>query len=165
MRRDGDFLFYTIAAAVAGVGFIVADHLSTPYDALFDAAGKRHGLDPNLLRAIGRKESGFRADAVSKPNANGTRDYGVMQINENTAKALGVPRDALMNPGISIETAGRLLTSLKQELGEKLTINTLIAAYNAGSPAIKRRGIFNIEYVSEVMTHLQLYSLGRIFKP
>jgi soluble lytic murein transglycosylase-like protein len=153
----------TLAAASVGVGFIVANHIRTPFDHLFDEAGKKYAIDPNLLRAIARKESGMSPSAVSPLNKNGTRDIGLMQINETTADSLKVPRTKLPDPAVSIDTAARLLVSLRKELGAKLTLHTLVASYNAGAPAIKARGIFNPLYVADVLQHHQLYTLGRMF--
>lgn len=39
------------------------------------------GITADRLRTIATVESGLRADAVSPPNRNGTRDFGLMQIN------------------------------------------------------------------------------------
>ncbi len=161
--RSGDTVFLVMAAAAVGIGFIVADHLGTPFDNLFDSIGKQYAVDPNLLRAIAKHESGFNPSAVSKPNKNGTKDYGLMQINDATARAFAIPVEQLLNPSVSIGAAAKLLASIRKELGDKLTPQTLIAAYNAGSPAIKSRGIFNTAYVADVMTHYQLYSMGRLF--
>lgn len=39
------------------------------------------GRDLTIAVAVAFAESGFKADAVSKPNRNGSRDYGLWQIN------------------------------------------------------------------------------------
>lgn len=163
-RRSGNTVYLVMAAAAVGVGFIVADHLTTPFDDAFESAAKANKLDPNLLRAIGKKESRFRPDAVSAPNQNGSRDYGVMQINDSNFRTLGLTQADSLKPVVNINAAARLLVKLKSELGDKLTPQTLVAAYNAGAPAIKSRGIFNQSYVAEVMTHYQLFALGRVFQ-
>ena len=158
----------TLLVGVAGAGILVADHIRTPYDDLFDRIGPEEGAAPDLLRALARQESGFRADVVSAPNRNGTRDYGLMQINETTARALGVdPQSLVTGAGRverSIRTAARLLRQLRTELGSKLNTYTLIAAYNAGAPAIRARGIFNMPYTSSVAYHWQLYTLGSLLR-
>jgi len=41
----------------------------------------RYDWDVNTAIAICEAESSGRPDAVSKPNWNGTRDYGLMQLN------------------------------------------------------------------------------------
>lgn len=48
--------------------------------ACFDAAGREFGVNPLLLEAIARHESGMRVGAVGR-NRDGTRDLGLMQIN------------------------------------------------------------------------------------
>lgn len=117
-----------------------------------------YGLDWKILEAIGRVESGLNPNAVSPPNRNQTRDYGIMQINESTAKTFGVPKSSLMSPEVNISLAAKLLKSLKQEWvnaeGRQPTQAELIAAYNAGGPAIRRRGIFNQAYVTKVEKEL-----------
>lgn len=163
MTNDKGTLTLMLVAAAVGASYIVANHLSTPFDDLFDAAGKKHNIDPNLLRAIARRESNFNPKAVSPANRNGTRDYGLMQLNEVTLKALGKSTADALSPSVAIDTAAVLLGQLRRELGDRLSPHTLVAAYNAGAPAIKRRGIFNLPYVESVMTHWQLYAIGRTF--
>ena len=149
-----------ILTAAAGA-VVLADHGHTPFDALFERVGLEQSVDPDLLRAIARRESSFVASAVSPPNANGTRDYGLMQINEATARALGRDAAKLLDPEYNVRTAVELLKRLKQELGSQFDSMTWVAAYNAGSPAIKARGIFNVVYVSGVVFHWLAYTLAR----
>jgi len=162
VSRTGETLTLTLVGAAAGIAFVVRDHMHTPFDPAFERAGAEHAIDPNLLRGFARVESSFKADAVNV-NANGTRDLGLMQINERTAAALNVPADRLFDPEVAIATAARLIKSLRIELGEKLSLHSLIAAYNAGSPSVIRRGITNTLYVSNVLYHTELYALGRMF--
>jgi len=54
----------------------------------FDEAGSLYNVSPRILRAIARVESGFKPDAFNR-NANGTYDYGLMQINSSWAQVLG----------------------------------------------------------------------------
>jgi soluble lytic murein transglycosylase-like protein len=159
----GSTLLLTLAAGAVAVGYVVQDHIRSPYDQLFREIGGRFKVDPNLLRAIARKESNMQAGAISPPNRDGKRDYGLMQINANMFASLGITEAEAMIPKRSIEAACKLIVSLRRELGEKLSIHTLIAAYNAGSPAIKSRGIFNAVYVADVMSHYQLYTWGSTF--
>lgn len=149
----------TIGAGVVAAAFVVQDHGASPYDAAFDRIGRELLIPPLLLTAIARVESGFRADAVSPPNRNGTRDLGLMQINEATARAMGREHARLLEPDYSIETAARLLVALRRELGDLWSTWTWIAAYNAGSPAIRRRGVFNVAYTALVHHHLTLYQV------
>jgi hypothetical protein len=53
-----------------------------------------------------------------------------------------------------------LLDRMRRELGDRFGTLELIASYNAGTPAIKRRGIFNVGYVSNVLYHLVGYEIS-----
>jgi len=164
-----DGLSLTLLVPIAGAALLLSDHLRTPYDDLFDRIGLEEGTGPDLLRAIARRESGFRANSVSPPNNNGTRDYGIMQINEVTARALGVDDPTTLSEGNgrverSIRLAARFIRMLWRELGAQANLYTVVAAYNAGSPAIRDRGIFNTPYVWTVLYHHQLYTFGSLLR-
>jgi len=90
----------------------------------------RHGLDPFLLSAVARRESGYRQDAVSPKGA-----VGVMQLMPATARALGVdPFDMAAN----VEGGAAYLASLlRRYRGDAATA---LAAYNAGPGAVARYG-------------------------
>lgn len=163
---DRSAMPWIVAAGVGAValGVAVTDHISVPFEDDFKKAADRWSIDANLLLAIARVESDFNPKAVSRPNSNGTRDYGLMQINENTARHYGYdPASLVDNVPDSLTVAARYLVDLTHELGGAFTHRNLIAAYNAGAPAILARGIFNTVYVSQVAFHWTLYTLGRLF--
>jgi soluble lytic murein transglycosylase-like protein len=62
----------------------------------FDSAAAYQGINPNVLRAISKKENG-RCDATVHKNKNGSVDVGCMQINSVHFKTLSsygvVPND------------------------------------------------------------------------
>ena len=94
------------------------------------AAAARYGLAPELLDAVARQESGYRAGAVSPAGA-----VGVMQLMPATARNLGVdPRDPVdnLNGG-----AAYLKAQLVRFDGR---IDLALAAYNAGPEAVRRHG-------------------------
>src|ERR1700687_2463595 len=62
-----------------------ASESASPYDGIIKRAAARNGLDPALVGAVVRQESGFRPDAVSSAGA-----VGLMQLMPSTAKGLGV---------------------------------------------------------------------------
>jgi cell wall-associated NlpC family hydrolase len=100
----------------------------TPYANLFAAAGAKHGVDPNLLVAVARQESGFNPKAVSHAGAQ-----GLMQLMPATARGLGVTNS--FDPTQAVDGAARLLKSLIQEFGRT---DLALAAYNAGPGAVHR---------------------------
>ena len=78
----------------AQIGSQGADASEQSMDAIFAEAAERYGVPLNLLKAMGKAESGFDANAVSPAGAQ-----GVMQLMPSTAKSLGVedPFDARSN--------------------------------------------------------------------
>ena len=95
------------------------------------SAAARHGIDPRLLAAVVFIESRFNRASVSSAGAQG---FG--QLMPTTAAGLGVnPRDPLQN----LLGAARLL---QLNLAELHALPLALAAYNAGSNAVRRwRGI------------------------
>ena len=47
----------------------------------FVEAGKKYGIDPQLLWAIAKTESQLNPNALNQNNKNGSYDIGIMQIN------------------------------------------------------------------------------------
>lgn len=96
---------------------------------LFEAAGARYGVDPDLLAAVAWTESSFQPDVVSHAGA-----IGLMQIMPGTAGDLGVdPRD----PAQAIDGAARYLRDAFDQFGD---VRLALAAYNAGPGAVASHG-------------------------
>lgn len=151
-----------IGAAVAAT-WAAGRYLRSPFDAEFKAAAARHDVPFNLLRAIGLHESNFQPRAVSGVNSNGTRDYGVMQINNRTAQHYGVGLTSLLDPAVNIDLAGRYMADTRRELGRTWTESRWVSAYNAGSPTVLRSGIVNGDYVVKVLFNKTLFEFGGNF--
>lgn len=100
-------------------------------DRLLADAALRYGLDPDLVRAVARVESGLDPRAVSPDGA-----MGVMQLMPGTARSLGVsdPFDAAQN----VEGGVRYLRRMLDRFGGSLDL--ALAAYNAGPVAVERYG-------------------------
>ncbi|NLB97213.1 MAG: lytic transglycosylase domain-containing protein [Armatimonadetes bacterium] len=97
---------------------------------IIEAAAKEFGVDPALVRAVVRAESGFNPRALSRVGA-----MGLMQLMPATARALGVTN--AWDPVQNIRAGTRFLRSLLDQFkNERLAI----AAYNAGPGAVKRHG-------------------------
>jgi soluble lytic murein transglycosylase-like protein len=75
---------------------------------LFD---KYFGSEANIARAIAQAESGMNAGAVSKLNWNGTRDWGVMQINSCHADKVGGNLELLKDLETNIRVAKEIRDS------------------------------------------------------
>lgn len=100
-------------------------------DAIFEEAARKYDVPVNLLKAMGKAESGFDANAVSSAGAK-----GVMQLMPSTARSLGVedPFDARSN---IMGGAKYISQKLKKYDGN---IDLALAAYNAGSGNVRKYG-------------------------
>jgi soluble lytic murein transglycosylase-like protein len=86
-------------------------------------------VDPALLYAVARQESGFHPNVVNPSGAT-----GLMQLMPGTANQMAHGRPAsLLDPSTNLELGQRLISTLMQDpnIGENLML--LAAAYNRGS--------------------------------
>lgn len=100
------------------------------YDSAIHAAAEKYGLEPDLLRAVARAESGLNPNALSASGAQ-----GLMQLMPSTATALGVSDP--FDPEQSIEGGARYL---RQQLDRFGDVSLALAAYNAGPGAVLKYG-------------------------
>ena len=117
----------TLAAPVPTSTYAVST--GGPYAQLFNEAGARHGVDPDLLAAVAEVESGFDPNAVSHAGAG-----GLMQFMPATAEEMGVDR---FEPASAIDGAARYLARDLARFGD---LRLAIAAYNAGPGAVAEYG-------------------------
>ncbi len=117
-----------------------------------------HSLDPTLLSAIARVESGECIDAVSPKGA-----VGLMQLMPATASSFGV--EDRFDPVQNALGAARFIDYLKRDRPEgKLTLPEILAAYNAGEGAVTRAG--GIPHYRETEAYVRrvlwLYLIGHV---
>lgn len=108
---------------------ILRDPAVSRYADLFVRAGARHGIDPSVLAAVAKVESGGNAGAVSPAGAR-----GLMQFIPSTARAYGIDP---LDPAQAIDGAARMLTEQRNAFG---SLELALAAYNAGPGAVRRHG-------------------------
>lgn len=101
-----------------------------PYADEIRAAAVRAGIDPLLLAALVRTESGFRRDAVSRAGA-----MGLSQLMPATAQSLGVTDP--FDPAQNLDGGARYLAGNLRIFGR---VDLALAAYQAGKAAVRRAG-------------------------
>lgn len=124
---------------------------TTKYDSIFKKAAEKYNVSESLLKGIARAESNFNAKSVSGAGA-----MGVMQLMPTTAKGLGVtdPYDPEQN---IMGGAKCISQKLKEFHGDE---RMALAAYNAGSGAVKRYGgipSYCKSYVNKVQSYKKAY--------
>lgn len=123
----------------------------TKYDAYFKVAAKKYNVSESLLKAIAKAESDFNADCVSSAGA-----IGVMQLMPSTAEGLGV--DDPYDPEQNIMGGAKCIAQKLEEF--KGNVKLALAAYNAGSGAVKRNGgvpSYCTTYVNKVLAYKEAY--------
>lgn len=100
--------------------------------AIIDSAA-RNGVPANIALGIAAHESGFNPGAVNV-NVNGTKDWGVMQLNDTTVKSLGVnnPLDPLQNIEAGVGLIGQYIRQYSGDVAKALW------AYASGPGAVAR---------------------------
>jgi soluble lytic murein transglycosylase-like protein len=101
------------------------------YDELIAHSAARNGVDPNLIIAVMRQESGFNQRARSYKGAS-----GLMQLMPGTAQRFGVTN--IYDPAQNIEGATRYLRFLLEQFNGDISL--VLAGYNAGENAVVRFG-------------------------
>lgn len=120
-------------------------------------AAAKYSLDPNLIFAVMRQESGFNPRAISPKGAR-----GLMQLMPATAVRLGV-RD-IYDPAQNIDGGARYLRFLLDTFNGDVEL--ALAGYNAGEGAVARYGNRvppyreTINYVQRISAHYTRLSGG-----
>lgn len=101
-------------------------------ESLIAQASARYGVDPSLVKAVIRVESGFDPNAQSHAGAK-----GLMQLMDATAQSLGVTDS--FDPGQNVLGGTRFLSFLLTKYEDNEAV--ALAAYNAGPGRIDKLGI------------------------
>ena len=104
----------------------------------FERAAERHGIAPELLKAIAQQESAMNASAIHH-NQDGSMDLGLMQINSRWLPSLlghGIERHMLWDPCTNVDVGAWILAANFRRYG--VNWNGL-GAYNAGAPHLRIR--------------------------
>jgi transglycosylase-like protein with SLT domain len=128
------------------------------YSELIRTISQRHGVDPELVKAVIQVESNYNDRAVSHKGA-----CGLMQLMPATAARYGV--QSIFEPAQNIEGGVRYLRDLLELFNSDVRLT--IAAYNAGENRVQRvNGIPDFletqNYVRKVMA---LYSGDMKYTP
>ena len=145
----------------------------TPWRAIVDSAAKNESIDPWLVYATMRQESGYNSNAVSRADA-----IGLLQLLVKTAqraaetKGIEVNREKLFDPEMNIILGVAEMAKQHDAYDGQFPLS--IAAYNAGDKRVRRwlreaksleldRFVENIpfdetrNYVRRVVTHRARY--------
>ncbi len=98
---------------------------------LIQTVAARHHVDPALVRAVVKVESGGNPEAVSRKGA-----MGLMQLMPETAVEMGVTK--VFDPQENLDAGVRQLRVLLERYNGDL--DKALAAYNAGAGAVDRAG-------------------------
>jgi soluble lytic murein transglycosylase-like protein len=90
------------------------------FDKYFVDAGIQYHIPPLLLKNIAKIESNFNPNALLL-NTNGTKDYGLMQINTIHLKRLkqqyGITEEMLLQPKTNIYAGAQILSKIIRKHG------------------------------------------------
>ncbi|MCP5058240.1 MAG: lytic transglycosylase domain-containing protein [bacterium] len=119
---------------------LAAWHLAWPraFRTALEPAAVRHEVEPELVYAVMREESGYRPEILSTVGAQGLTQI-MPETGERLAKELGReplrPRELLL-PATNLELGAYYLSRLLELSGGRLS--AAIASYNAGPGAVGR---------------------------
>lgn len=126
--------------------------MSNAFDQLIWQVAGRHGVEPQLVKAVIAAESSFRPNAHRDEPRIKDASYGLMQTLYQTAREMGYqgPPEGLYDPGVSIEFGTRYLAKQLRRYSGRIPY--AVAAYNSGTAFVAPDGKFrNQPYVDRVL--------------
>ena len=129
-----------------------------PRDAQIRRAAERHGVDPLLVHAVVRAESGYDPNAVSRKGA-----AGLMQLMPETARRYGVTNR--FDPAANLDAGVRYLRDLLSVFDGNVAL--ALAAYNAGERSVLRAGgrVPDYRETAEYVRRVRMYYRGLVEAP
>lgn len=105
------------------------------YDSMFQNAGVKWNVDPTLLKAIGMKESGLRADAVNRGTPAVPNDAeGIMQLEPAASREMGLDPSKRLDAGLNIDAGSGYFAKMLQRAGGD--VRKALAMYHGGPNAV-----------------------------
>jgi hypothetical protein len=129
----------------------VAQYSQQQIQDMIRASAAKYGLPPDVAIAVAQQESRFNPSAVSAANSNGTRDYGLFQLNTALLSDKGITPDQALDPAVNIDAGVSTLATYWQRYGGDLP--SVLGAYNAGPGAVSS-GNLPSSYITSVMNIL-----------
>jgi len=133
-KDTSDFSYLNIPGRMASLS-VSSNNSFTQYDGIIHEKGQKYGIDPALIKAVIKTESGFNPNAVSSSGA-----IGLMQLMPKTAAGLGV-RDPF-DPEENIDGGVRYLKAQLDRFNGNLEL--ALAAYNCGPGRIMQLGVTDL---------------------
>lgn len=130
------------------------------YDDIIQSASEKFSLEPSLVKAVIKAESGFDHKAESKKGAQ-----GLMQLMPGTADEMEV--DDPYNPEQNIFGGSRYLSKLMERYKDKENkLEHVLAAYNAGPEKVDEyKGIPPYKetktFIKKVLGYYEEYKKGK----
>jgi soluble lytic murein transglycosylase-like protein len=121
-------------------------------------AGKKYSIHPLILFSIAKRESNFNPRAINK-NSNGSKDFGLMQINSTWIKKLkqyGISEKELFLPCFNIHIGAWILRQYINYYGPSWRA---VGAYNAGNSSQSQRERLRRKYAQSIYHHYSRFKL------
>lgn len=134
------FLFFLLLSGAASANGLPKNFYK--YDKYFVEAEKYFRVPYLLLKAIAMSENAKFNPDVESLNKNGTKDYGLMQINTIWLKRLGLDKEVVKHPKVNIFIAAKILRDLIDKYDYSWDT---IGMYHSRTPKFKNRWIRRVQ--------------------